>query len=315
MHEAGIRRRIGPVRDRLRLRLVGDVHDEHAAVDVSEIKPVGPLLVDIGVVRAMALVELVARQRRLAFLGARHPPAADLDRLRRIAHVDAAVELVVERMARREVGGARRHVHVFAVAEPQLMHAARGRARAIEKRNRARLFRHRHVEQFEPGRLLPDLLGLIGDRHDVAGQFQRIRAHIALRQFGLHHHFGLARIGDIDAGEILRRAFMRQPDDAAAVFGDLHRHAFAHAAEAAEIVLRQQLEIPGDGFAGLGQRIVGGGHFWACGRRPWRGLFWVRAAKDNAPARLTTSTGATRPDRLKRRAMTRKRNRGLTGVS
>ena len=177
-------------------------------------------------------------------------------------------------MARFEVGRARRHVHVFAVAEPQLMHAARGRARAVEERNRARLFRHRHVEQFQPGRLLPDLLRLIGDRQDVAGHLQRVRAHMRLRQVGLHHHFRLARIGDVDAGEILRRAFVRQPDDAAPVLGDLHRHAFAHAAEAAEIVLRQQLEIPGGGLAALAERIVGGGHSrlrcWRLLERPAR---------------------------------------------
>ena len=210
----------------------------------------------------MALVEFVPRQRRLAFLGAWHPPAADFDWLCRIAHVDAAVELIVERMARLEIGRAGGHVHVFAVAEPQLMHAARRRARAIEKRDRAWAFRHRYVEQLQARRLLPDLLRLIGHRHDVAGQFERVRAHIALRQFGLHHDFGLARIGDIDGGEILRRALVRQPDDAAAVFGDLHAHAFAHAAEAAEIVLRQQLEIPGDGLGALLERITCGGHSW-----------------------------------------------------
>ena len=145
VHEAGIGRRIGPVRDHLRIGFVLDVHHEHAAVDVAEIEPVRPLRIDVGVVRAIALVERVARRRRdvVGGAGAGHPPAADLDRLRRIAHVDAAVELVVVRMARLEVGRARRHVHVFAVAEPQLMHAARGRARAVEERDRARLLRHR----------------------------------------------------------------------------------------------------------------------------------------------------------------------------
>jgi hypothetical protein len=50
---------------------------------------------------------------------------------------------------------------------------------------------------------------------------------------------------------------MREPDDAPPVFGDLHRHAFAHAAEAAELVLRQQLEIPAHRLAGLSKRAVG----------------------------------------------------------
>ena len=50
---------------------------------------------------------------------------------------------------------------------------------------------------------------------------------MGLRQVGLHHHFGLTRIGNVDTGEILWRAFMRQPEDAAAVRRDLDRHAFA----------------------------------------------------------------------------------------
>ena len=71
-----------------------------------------------------------------------------------------------------------------------------------------------------------------------------------VRQVGLADHLGLARIGDVDGGEILRRALVRQPDDAAAVRRDLHRHAFAHAAEAVEQVVGEQLEIPGDGAVG-----------------------------------------------------------------
>ena len=67
-----------------------------------------------------------------------------------------------------------------------------------------------------------------------------------------HHDLRLARIGDVDGGEILRRALMRQPDDAPAVRRDLDRHAFAHAAEAVERVLGEQLEIPGDRVVGAG---------------------------------------------------------------
>ncbi len=109
VHEAGIGRRIGPVRDHLRVGLVLDVHHEHAAVDVAEVEPVRPLRVDVGVVRAIALVERMTRRRRdiVGRARARHPPAADFVRLRRIAHVDAAVELVVVRVARFEVGRAR----------------------------------------------------------------------------------------------------------------------------------------------------------------------------------------------------------------
>ena len=182
--------------------------------------------------------------------------------LRRIAHVEDAIELIVVGMRGREVGRAGRHVHVFAVAEPELMHAARMRTRAVEEADRLRLLRHRNVEQLEAGGLEPDLLGLIRDRHDVVGDLERVRAHVGLRQVGLHHHLRLARIGDVDRGEILRRALVRQPQDAAAVGRDLHRHALAHAAEALQLVLRQQLEIPGDRLvAAARQRArVGDGH-------------------------------------------------------
>ena len=110
VHESGIGRRVGPLRDPLRVRLVGDVEDEHAAVDIGEIAAVRTLRIDVAVVRAVALVERMARRRHhvVALLGAGHVPAADLDRLRRIAHVDAAIELVVGGMRRLEVGRARR---------------------------------------------------------------------------------------------------------------------------------------------------------------------------------------------------------------
>ena len=77
---------------------------------------------------------------------------------------------------------------------------------------------------------------------------------MCLRQVGLHHHLGLARIGHIDGGEILRRALVREPDDASPIGRDLHRHAFTHAAEAAELVLGEQLEIPAHRFVLCGQR-------------------------------------------------------------
>ena len=168
-------------------------------------------------------------------------------------------------MRRLEVGRARRGVDVFAVAEPELVHAARGLARAVEERDRFRLLRHRDVEQLEARRLLALLLGLVGDRHQVAAGLQRVRAHVGLRQVGLHHHLGLARIGHVDGGEILRRAFMRQPEDAAAVRRDLDRHAFAHAAEAVEQVVAEQLEIPGDRPAVAAGRGRLRGWFLGCG--------------------------------------------------
>ena len=174
VHEAGIGRRIGPLRDLLRIGLVGNIEHEHAAVDIGEVAAVRPLRIDVGVVGAEALVDRMPRRRPdvVALPRAGHPPAADLDGLRRIAHVDAAIELVVLRMRRREIARARRAVHVFAVAEPQLVHAARMRPRAIEERNRFRIFRLGNIEQLEAGRLQILLRGLIGHRHHVAAGLQ-----------------------------------------------------------------------------------------------------------------------------------------------
>src|SRR4029077_17337759 len=177
---------------------------------------------------------------------ARHTPAAVPRRRRRIAHVEDLVALVVELVVRHEIGRARRHVHVFAVAEPELVHAARLVARAVHERYSFRLLRRRDVEQLEAGRLLPRLLALVGDRHDVPDDFERIRAHVTLRQIGLRDDLRLARVGDIDRGEILRRALVRQPDDTPPVLGELDRHTFAHAAEALQLVVRDELEIPFD---------------------------------------------------------------------
>ena len=123
------------------------------------------------------------------------------------------------------------------------------------------LFRHRNIEQLEAGRLLPGLLGLVSDRHDIAGEFERIRPHEALRQFGLHHHLRPARVRHIDRGKIFRRAFVRQPDDAPPVLGDLDRHPLAHAAEATEFIMGEELEVPAHAIRrAAGQGVGGGGH-------------------------------------------------------
>jgi len=256
VHEAGIGRRIGPLRNFLRIGFVGNVQNEHAAVDIGEIATVAPLRIDVGVVGAVALVDRVAWRRHdiVALTRARHPPAADFDRLRRVADIDTAVELVVVWIGRHEIARTGRAMDEFAIAEPKLMHSARMRAGAIEKRNRFRIFRLGNIEQFKAGGLKVLLRRLVSDRHHVAARFQRVRAHIGVRQIGLAHHFRLARIGDVDGGEILRRALMREPDDAPPVRRDLHRHALAHAAEAAEQVVRQKFEIPDDGLIALGQR-------------------------------------------------------------
>ena len=86
---------------------------------------------------------------------------------------------------------------------------------------------------------------LIGHRHDIAAHFERVGAHFHMRQFGLHNHFGMARIGHVDAGKVFRRAFMRQPHDAAAVTGFLDRHAFADPAPAVQQVVCDQFHAIG----------------------------------------------------------------------
>src|SRR5205814_8989484 len=85
----------------------------------------------------------------------------------------------------------------------------------------------------------------IGDGKDVAHRFERIRAHLRMRQVGARDGLQLARVADIDRSEILRRAIMREPQDAAAVLRELHRHAFAYAAEPLERIMPEQFEIPG----------------------------------------------------------------------
>ena len=246
--EAVIRRVVVPARDHLRVRLVGDVEDDHAAVDIAHVHAVRPLGINVGIVRPEAgvLVALMTRRRRhiVARRRAGQPPAADLDRLRRVAHIDALVELVVLRVGRAEIGRARAHMDVFAVGEPQLVDAARMRPGAVEEGDPARVLRHRDVEQLEAGLRVAGLLRLIGDREDVADCLQRVRAHFGVWQVGAGDDLRLPRVADIDRGEVLRRAFMGHPQDAPSVLGQLHRHAFAHAAKPVERVVPERLEIP-----------------------------------------------------------------------
>src|SRR6516164_7395651 len=65
-----------------------------------------------------------------------------------------------------------------------------------------------------------------------------------LRQVGPRDQLWRTRIADIDRGEVLRRAFVGEPQNAAPVLGDLDRHALADPAEPVELVMRQLLEIP-----------------------------------------------------------------------
>src|SRR5713101_3355451 len=133
---------------------------------------------------------------------------------------------------------------VLTVGKPQLVHAAGSRPGAVEEADRARVLRHRDVEQLEPRRLQPLLRRLIGDRQDVADRFQRVRAHMGLRQIGACDDLWGARIADIDGGEVLWCALMGEPQDAAAVLGYLDRHALADSAKPVELVMRELPKIP-----------------------------------------------------------------------
>ena len=243
------------MRDELRPRFVRDVQDDRAARDVTDVGAVGPLREDVGVVRAVARVEFrMALQGRhgIADARARQPPAADFLGLRRLAHVDDAVELVVRRVRRLEVRGARRHVDVLAIDEPHGVHAARVLARGVEVRDELRRFRLADVEEIEARRLQVHLARLVRNRHHVADDVERVRAHLRVRQLGLHHHLEVLRIGDVDRGEVLRRRLVRHPQDPAPVLRELHAHALADAAEARELVVRQQLHVERQRLIGTG---------------------------------------------------------------
>ena len=66
------------------MRLVGDIEDHCAAVDIADVGAIRPLRKDVGVVRPKAGIELriepLRRRRSVAFARTRKPPAADLDR-------------------------------------------------------------------------------------------------------------------------------------------------------------------------------------------------------------------------------------------
>ncbi len=131
----------------------------------------------------------------------------------------------------------------LAIDEPELMHAARMRTRAVEEGNPARHFGLGNVEQLDPGGLGALFRRLIGNRHDVAADFERIGAHLTMRQVRLHHELGVPGIADIDAGEVLGRGFMREPQNAPPVLRELQAHALAEPAEAGEFVLGNQLHV------------------------------------------------------------------------
>src|ERR1051325_3903976 len=65
-----------------------------------------------------------------------------------------------------------------------------------------------------------------------------------MRQVGASDDLQLARGADLDRGESLSSASRGEPQNAAPVLGELHRHAFAHAAEPLERIVPEQFEIP-----------------------------------------------------------------------
>ena len=67
---------------------------------------------------------------------------------------------------------------------------------------------------------------------------------MGLRQIGARDDFRGARVADVDGGEVLGGTFVSQPQDAAPIFGDLDRHAFADAAEPVELMMGELPKIP-----------------------------------------------------------------------
>ena len=121
-------RRVVPLGDDLDVAQVADVEHQRAAVDVADISAIGLIGKDVGVVGAKAHVEgrRQARWRRGAVTHARAgvPPAAHLDRLGEVRHVQDAVELIVQRVGGHKVARTGRHVDGFAIDKPHCVHTA-----------------------------------------------------------------------------------------------------------------------------------------------------------------------------------------------
>ena len=232
------------------MRHVRDVEHDRPAVDVADPGAVRPARIDVRVVGAEPGVELRMASRRglgVAVARAGQPPAADLDRLRRLPDVDDPIELIVLRIARLEVRRAGGQVQVGPVDEPQVVHAPRVRPGGVEERDRARLARVGHVEELDSGRLHADPAGLVGDDQEVAHDVQVVRAHVAVGQIGLDDHRGLARIGHVHGGEVLGRRLVAEPQDPPAVAGELDGHALSAVAETAQIVVAQEPHLLREG--------------------------------------------------------------------
>ena len=84
---------------------------------------------------------------------------------------------------------------------------------------------------------------MIGDDEQVADEIERVGAHPVVGQIGLRHHRRLLGIGDVDGGDVLRRRFVGDPQDAPAVATALDSHPLAAVAEAVERMLSEQLDV------------------------------------------------------------------------
>jgi hypothetical protein len=125
-----------------------------------------------------------------------------------------------------------------------MVHAARVQAGGVEERHRLGPAGVGDIEDLEPGRAQPGRPRLVGDHQQIAGQVERVRAHVAVGQVRLEDHRGLAGIGHVHRGDVLRRGLVREPEHAAAVARELDHHALAHVAEAAQVVLGEQPHVP-----------------------------------------------------------------------
>ena len=115
-------------------------------------------------------------------------------------------------------------------------------------RYQAGLLRLADVKNIETGRFVAGFRRLISDRQRIADDVQRIGTHAAMRQLGLHDDLRIARIADVHAAEIFRCRLMGEPQNAPSVRRQLHVYALAHATEAAEFVVREELHVPRHGF-------------------------------------------------------------------
>ena len=101
----------------------------------------------------------------------------------------------------------------------------------------------------------------------TSSEFERIRA---CGRSVCTTTFGARGIGDVHAGEVLRRRFVREPQDAAPVARRLHRHPFAHTAETLQFVVGEKTHVQGERLVGARVRSQGIG--WSHGRERYRGL-------------------------------------------